>query len=240
MQKALIEDAENDVDHQDGHREKHAEARKRGLERLRVALECRRGGRRKSLPREIVDFGDRVPNRCAGFQVKGYRYRRELTQVVDRKRPERGTEFGYRADGHELAGGVREILRSGRRVNIERGDLVCVALIFRFQFQDDPILIVRRKNRGNLTLPVGGVNGVFNLIHRDPVRRRRIAVDFDIDLGISDLKIAADVREARELAHFGGEILSRTVQLVRMRALYRELVEGLALKPADTDRGIIA
>src|ERR1700692_2636101 len=78
MQEALIENAENDVNHKDGHREQNAKTRKRRLKSLRVALESRCGRRRKSSPRQIIDFGDRVSNRCAGLKIKGDRYGRLL------------------------------------------------------------------------------------------------------------------------------------------------------------------
>src|SRR4029077_1872979 len=104
-------------------------------------------------------------------------------------------------------------------MDVERRDLVGVALIFRLQFQDDPILVVRRKNRGDLPLAVGGIDRVFDLIYRNSIRRRGVPVDFDVDLWISDLEIAADIRETREFAHLGREILSRTVKLVGIRAL---------------------
>src|ERR1700719_991517 len=125
-------------------------------------------------------------------------------------------------------------------MNVERRDLVCVALIFWFQFQDDPILVIRRKNRRDLALPISGVDLVLDLIHSDSIRGRCVAVDLDVDLRISYLEIAAYVREARERAHLGREILSRRVKLVRIWALYGELVERFALQAADADRGIIA
>ena len=110
VQEALIENAENNVDHKDGHREQHAKTCKRRLKGLRVALESRCGRRRKSLSGQIIDFGDRVSNRCAGLQVKGDRYRGQLPQMVDRKRSQRRAESCYSADRDELPRGACEIL----------------------------------------------------------------------------------------------------------------------------------
>src|ERR1700692_4580028 len=93
MQETFVENAENDVDHKNGHGEQDAKTRKRRLKSLRVALESRRGRRSKSLPRRVVYFADRVTDGCAGLQVKGNRYCGKLPQMVDRKRSHRRAKF---------------------------------------------------------------------------------------------------------------------------------------------------
>ena len=65
MEEALVENAENDINHQDGHHEQHAKSRQRRLKSLRIALKRGRGCRRQSMPRQIIDFVDGVSDRCA-------------------------------------------------------------------------------------------------------------------------------------------------------------------------------
>ncbi len=206
MQEALIEYSENDVDHQDGHHQQHAQAAQRRLKRLRISLKGCGGGGRKGLPRQAVDFIYGVSNRGALFQVEGNSYRRKLPEMIDRKRAQGGSEFRNGVQRHKLS--TWESRRS-RRVNEERRDLVCVALKFRLQFENHPVLIIGRKDRGNLALAVRGIKRVFDLIDGHAVRRGRVAVNLHIDLGIADLQIAAHVRQAGQRAHLRGETLGR-------------------------------
>ncbi len=153
--------------------------------------------------------------------------------MVYRKRTQRGSQFCHRAERHQLSA------RRRRGVHVQRRKLVGVSLIFRFQFQDHPILVIGRENRGNLPLPVGGIQRVLDLVHGHAKGRGRIAVDVHVDLRIPDLQIAADVHKPGQFAHLRRESLSGSVQLRGARALDRELVQCLALHAADADRGIV-
>ena len=90
-------------------------------------------------------------------------------------------------------------------------------------------MIIRSENGGDLPLAVRGIQRIFDLIHRHSTRGSRIAVDFNINLGIPDLEIAADVRQSRQRTHFIGEILRRGVKLRKVGILYRKLVQSLGL-----------
>ena len=67
---ALIEHAENDVDHHQRCRDQDRRARQRGLERLRIALKAgRERGRLAASAARTADGVDGIPERDAGFRL---------------------------------------------------------------------------------------------------------------------------------------------------------------------------
>ena len=110
MDEALIENAQDDVDRDDGDGEQQAHIAHRSLERLGLALElalarwraCRSASRAWSIS---VTASDRA---IAGHQVEGDGHRRQLAQMIDRQRHGARRQRGHRGERHHgvtLAGG---------------------------------------------------------------------------------------------------------------------------------------
>ena len=70
LREALIQNAEDDVDHDDRHDEHEAETLQRLLKRLRRALEFRGDRRRQCGPGGFLDGVHRIAERMAGFEVE--------------------------------------------------------------------------------------------------------------------------------------------------------------------------
>jgi hypothetical protein len=63
MNEALVQNPENDVDHQHCHDQQHTQSSERRLERLRRSLKACGDRRRKIRARESFYFGDSVTQR---------------------------------------------------------------------------------------------------------------------------------------------------------------------------------
>ena len=225
MDHALVQDAQHDVDHQDGHNQQQTQSGERGLEGLGGALEawCR------WKPAEFCAASALIWSTASPSEVPIFRLNEMVTagnwpDVVDRKRPQRGRELGDGADGNDGA---------GFRANVQRRDGRGIALELLLQLEDDGVLVIGRQNGGNLALAVRGIERVLDLAGGDAVGRRRVAVDFDVDLRVANLQIAADVGQPRKFLHLGRKVVRETVQLLGIGAFHGELVERLAAHSAD-------
>jgi hypothetical protein len=71
VDEALVEDAQDEIDHEDGGEEQHAQALDRGLESLRRALERGgEGGGHLELALEPADLLHRVAQRYPGLEIE--------------------------------------------------------------------------------------------------------------------------------------------------------------------------
>src|SRR5215471_14267379 len=98
MHKALIQNAKNDVDDEDGGDQQKSESDERILKGLRGPLE-RPGhvGGHDSSDLILDKFGG-ITKRGAGLQIEADSDTRQLAEVVDGKRPNRWNEFGNRIE----------------------------------------------------------------------------------------------------------------------------------------------
>jgi len=103
--------------------------------------------------------------------------------------------------------------------------------------EDHAVLVVRRVDRRHPPAAVGAEQELLDLLRRDPEGRGPVAVDRHLHLRILDLEVARDVAQLLQVAHALLEQRRRAVQLVRVRALERELVETLRELAADADGG---
>ena len=104
LREALVEDAEHEVDHDDGHQQDQAEAAQRILERLRRALEARRHRGRQRRGRGRLDLRHGIAEREAGLEVERDRHRRQLAGVADAQRARRRwSRCATRVQRHQLA-----------------------------------------------------------------------------------------------------------------------------------------
>ena len=104
VDEVLIEDAQNDVDHQDGREQQHALIGDRLLKDLSAALEARRDGCRQSdFACHLFDRLHRFAQRHAGSKVEGDHYRRQLGDVVDGERRRLVAALGHGVERHQRA-----------------------------------------------------------------------------------------------------------------------------------------
>ena len=70
MDEALVEDAQDDVDDQDGHDQQEPQALRGGLEGLGGALKAGGDGGRQHLPGELFHLGHGIAQGTPGFRLK--------------------------------------------------------------------------------------------------------------------------------------------------------------------------
>ena len=159
MDEALVQDAEDHVDHGDGHEQQHAEALQRRLERLRRPLEGGGHARRQGDARGLLDFRDCVAERVARLEVERERHRRQLSGVVDHRRTDGRGKLRHRAERHELSGGGADVDHRQRlRVLLELGG----------ELHDDLVSVVRRVDGRDLPRGVRGEERVLDLLRGQP------------------------------------------------------------------------
>src|SRR6266496_909963 len=192
MDEALVQDAQDEVDHEHGGEEQHAQALDGRLEGLRRTLERRgeRGGH-PELALEAAYLLHRIAQRHAGLEVEGDGHGRQLAQVVDGERTHAARQLGYRVEGDELARG---------RADVEHAEGVGVVLVLRQELHHDPVLVGRRVDRRDLGRPIGVIEGALDLGGRHPHGGGAITVDLDENLGARHLQVRVDVEEAGEPA----------------------------------------
>ena len=227
MDEAFVEDAENQVNHEDGHDQQNAESAERFLEGLRAALEAGDDRNRQRRIGQRLHLVHRLADRDPAGQIKRECHRRKLARMVDRERAE--------ALGEARDGAQRDELARGR-ADIEFREHGGIALIAVLHLEDDVVFVVGRVDGRGLALAVGAVKSVFHGLWRDTQSRGLVAVHNDVGLGIPDLQIGGDVREARQLRHPGGEGLRIFVEILRLRTYQGELVLALGHLAADADR----
>src|SRR6266404_487660 len=228
MDETLIQDAENDVDHHDGHEQQDSHVLDGRLEDLSGALEiCRQGRRQVKIHQGLVDCIDRGAKRNIWSQVEGNRNRRQLAKVIDSQRANTTTDFSYGPQGNQS---------SAARTNEEIGQGRRVALILGQQFHNNPVLIHRRINGGDLPLAVGIVQRVFDLIGRHAQRIRFVAIDVYQHLRAGDEKICGYILKAAQLGHAILDDRCPVIELLQVRSLERKLVKALAEKPAGANQ----
>jgi hypothetical protein len=123
-------------------------------------------------------------------QIEGDRNGGQLAEVVDSERADATADFCDRAKRHELAA-------SG--TNEKLGQRLGVALEFRQQFHDDPVLIDVRKDGRDLALAISAVERVLNLVSSNAQGTGFVAVNLHPDLGTADEQVAGHVLETIQL-----------------------------------------
>ena len=84
MDRALIEHAKDEVDHDERGGDQNGRARQRGLEGLCIALKARcQRGRLTELRLGALDSDDRLPDGDTRTKIEGNRHRGELALMID-------------------------------------------------------------------------------------------------------------------------------------------------------------
>ena len=228
MDEALVQDAQDHVDDQDAHDQQEPQALHGRLEGLGRALEVGGDGGRQHLPGQVLHRGHRIPQGRPGFQVEGDGHRGQLPRMVDGEGPQGLGKIRQRIQRHQLAAiGPHVQPLQGRGVHLIPG----------LQLHDDLILIIRGVDGGDLPGAVGIVEGVLDLLGRDPQGGRLVPVDQHVHLGVLDLEVAVHVHQPRQGPHLFLEQGGILIEFVDVRALQGELVEALGQHAADADGG---
>ena len=86
MDEALIQDAQHQVDHQDGHHQQQSQTADGRFERLRRALKAGADGCRQHFPCCFAHCIDGIAQRDPRTQIERDGHRRQLAQVIDGER----------------------------------------------------------------------------------------------------------------------------------------------------------
>ena len=175
---------------------------------------------------DALHGGHRLTQRGARREVEREGDGGLLAGVVHAQRAHRRRRRRERGERHQRPLG---------RADVEHVERRQVLLVLRQQLQHHPVLVVRREDRRDLVGAVGVVQRLFDLLHGEAERGHPVAVDVHVDLRVLDLEIARDVAQDRHLAQPRLERRRVVVQRLNVRALQRELVQGLARASADAD-----
>ena len=132
MDEALVQDPQDEIDHE--HREEEQEEKPllAGLEDLGRSVEARRDALRQGRARDALDLADRLSQGGPGTRVERDGHGRNLSHVIDAERPDRRSQAGHGAQGNQGAGARRDVeILEGRDVALELG----------LELHDDPVLI---------------------------------------------------------------------------------------------------
>ena len=178
------------------------------------------------------------PSAVAGLQVERNRHRRQLAGVADRQRTGVGADLHDRAERDQRR--RRRVGWDRRRPHVQFVQRRRILLELRRDLQDHLVLVVRRINLRHLPRAVGVIQSALNLSHVQAERRDLVAIQIDLDLRILQLKVAADVFDALDLADLGLEQRRPVIQLRRVGILHRELIEAArALLATEVDRWLV-
>ena len=104
MNKALVQNPQDNVNHQDGHEQQQAKAGEGRLEGLRAALQAGADGLRQNLGSHLVHRIDGIANGRGGREIEAERHRRHLAEMVHGERSYLVFEIGYGIQRDKLAG----------------------------------------------------------------------------------------------------------------------------------------
>ena len=123
VHEALVENAENQIDHQDGDQQEDTQPLQGRLEGLRRSLQARvQRYRQAQVPFQRLDAVDRLAERDARQEVEGNGHRWQLPLVIDSQRLRLATDTGDRVERHQLAGGTTNVkTRKHRRIGLILG-----------------------------------------------------------------------------------------------------------------------
>ena len=228
MNEALVQNAQHEVDHEDRQHQQNAHPLQRCLKCLRRALE--RGvdrGRQIHLRSRLTDFRDGLRQRDTFAQVERDRHRRKLAEMVDGERADRGLQRRDRIQRNQRAAvGAHVEHRQHRRIG----------LVTRLELHHHPVLVIRRVNRRDLARTVRVVERALDRLRRHAERICFITIDVDGDLRLGYLQITRHVDQPGECAQLRFDVTRDAVELGRVGALQRVLVEAFRELSADPDR----
>ena len=194
------------------------------LERFRRALEAAlHGGRNFELALHAVrSWSPHRPAPRLRRQVERHRHRRELAEMVDRKR------LRAAADRRRPPSAARAT-PFGRRREVERQSAGRVLLILRQAARGSPSIGRPGSRSARSALAAeGGAERNFDLLRRDAERGGAVAVDRDVDRRRRQIEIAVHIDEHRHWRSRVAQTGGSGVELVQIDVLHRVLVLRLA------------
>src|SRR5262249_14806384 len=216
VDKALVEDAEYDVDHHDRRQQQPALAAQRLLKHLRRPGETGGDGRRGDQPSlHVLNAADGLAEGDTRRQVEGDGHGRKLTLMVDRQGACDLGQGRDRAERHQL---------TGARPDEDLGEVVRILLEYRIVLQDHRIVVAGGVDGRYLSRAERVVEGGTDLLGREAQRRRLLSVDVENGLRALDLQIRGDVLQRGQLADFGLDERRKPEYLVAVARLPRVLI----------------
>ncbi len=197
MDVALIEHAEDHIDHHERGRDQDRLARQRGLEGLRIALEAGDDGvRHPHVVRGLLNGGDRFAERHAGAQVERQGRCRELRLMRHQERADGvGVEIDQRRQRHELPG--------RRRLDVDLVERIRVLLQQRQDFEYDEIRGHLREILRDVGLAEGVVERGVDFRRLNTKARGGVAVDRHREQRRVGLLIGRDIGELGQRLELG-------------------------------------
>ena len=222
---ALVEHAQQHVDHEQRGDDQHHLAALRALEHRRVAAVARDDrGRHAQLGAVALDAVGRVAERHARREVERHRHRLQLADVVHRRRPDRALDGREARQRHQ---------RAVAAAHVDRAERALVGLGRRRDLHDHLVAVGGRVDRRHLALAEGAVQARAHGVDRHAERVGAVAVDLQARLQALQLRVARHVAEERIGAQLLLQALRPIGDLVGLDALQDVLVLALAEAPAE-------
>ncbi len=194
---ALVEDAEHDVDGDEGGEDQEELVGAGGLEGLGGALEgAVDGGGEADVAFGLLDLDHGIAEGVAGEEIEGDGDGGKLSLVVDSEGRGGGCITGEGAEGDLRAAGAADVEVTERVGVLTEGGV---------DLHDDVVLVEGVVDRGGLPLAEGIVERGIDHGGGDAEAGGGGAVDFEPGLKTVVLLIAVHIGEAGEGAEFGGE-----------------------------------
>src|SRR5664280_1914669 len=221
VDRALVQDAEKDVDRHERGENEERRVRERRTERPRGSLESRLDALGKAeLLSRLFDGSDSPSERGVRSEVERHGRDGELPLMVHGERRVRRLDGRERAQRHRAA---------GRRAQVDVLEVFRTDLQLGLPFENDAVLVELSEHRRDLALPERVVERVVDLLRCDAEPRRRVPVDDDARLKSRVLHVARDVAQLGQAFQLLDESRDPRVQLGGVGVLEAVLV----LRPAD-------
>ena len=216
MDEALIQNAQHNIDGDDGGEDQQHFVRQRRLERQRRAFEL--GGDAAGHAGILLRLGDGVDGRAQRItrrKVEGEAGRRELRQMINLQRALALFHRGDRGQRHLSAARRRQIdVLHGHHRILQLG----------IGFQDHAILVGLGEDGGNDALAEAVIQRIVNRRGRDAEARRGVAVHLEIGGQTLVQERGGDIADRLHLAQLGQQLGNELVQAGAGRGLQHELV----------------
>lgn len=181
VDQILVEDAEDDVDHEEGDEEEEVEGGERGLEDVGGPLHFADDARGEVAYREGIDSIDGVAEGDVVGEVEGDADGGESVEVVDGRGADRFFDIDELYEGDEVI---------ARGADVELREDGGIAVVFGEGFDEHFVLVEGGIDEGDLIIGVGVLEKVLDLGGVDVEVVGFIAEDGELELGLEDEEVA--------------------------------------------------
>ncbi len=125
--------------------------------------------------------------------------------MIDLQRTDRAREVRHGGKRHR---------RAVRCLQEDTVEIVGALLEFRFGLEDDLIIVRWRIDGRHLTRSEGVVKLLTNLVDRDPVDGRFLAIDLDRYLRVLHVKVGRDIEQSRDLRDLVAQLRRDAIEIL--------------------------